>query len=92
MLPVGAPIADLQRAGGNRRAARVGVGPGQDRRPGPNLLDRPSPTNHAAEGHHIGSVEREFLGGGHVHIADNAPGGAAVAQLNPPLLIVVPPV
>ena len=76
-----APGADLQRARRDRRAARVGVGPGQDRRAGPDLQDvAAGAADDAAERHGVGPIERQLLAVGHVHVADDAASRARRCQ------------
>ena len=78
----GAAVADLQRAGADRRAAGVGVGAGEDRGAGPDLGERAGAADHAGIGQRVAAVEHQR--GVVDDVADDTAGGAAVADLQRP--------
>ena len=78
----GAAVAELQRAGADRRAAGIGVGAGEDRGSGPDLGERAGAADHAGKGHRVAAVEDRARVVDDV--ADDAAGGAAIADLQRP--------
>ncbi len=72
-------IADLERAGGNRRAAGMRARPGQDQRSGADLRERSCPADLAAKSVMVGPVERQRAVDDDV--AGDVPRSRAIADL-----------
>ena len=80
--PRGASVADLQRAGRDRRRPGIGIVGGKDRRARSDLIDGAAAADHAVDDHRVGAVEVQDAVVDDV--ADDAAARAAVAELQRP--------